>query len=563
MSSITKTTHEGTACPFTGPPVKHGHGFMHGDPISPLLFVMAIVPLHKILDLATRKGLLHKIRGRGAMVRTSLYADDVAVFVAPIKRDINNFASILRGFGDVTGLCSNFQKSSVVPIRCNHLDLEQILRSMPATRASFPVKYLGLPLSVWQLKKVDFQYLEDKAAGKLVTWEGQNITTIGRTTLVRSVITSQAVFSITPLIVPQSSLHSLNKIERAFLWSGSDKTTGAKCKVNWKVVCRPKEYGGLGVLDTDKFARALRLRWLWYEWTEPRRLWVGLGNPCTEEDLEFFYASTTITVGDGAKTPFWGSPWLLGRKPKDIAPLLFAASRRKNWKVREALVGNAWIFKINLNTDTDVSIAHIREFFTLWMLLNDVHLHEQTEDVIVWKHANDGIYTAATAYKAQFLGMTVSPLDRMVWKAWAPPKVKFFAWLVLQDRIWTADRLERRGWPNCGLCPLCKREQETGAHLFFKCRYTIRLWRAIIEKIGLHHMDTSTWHLHETVKEWWDKRTDCTNPNWHAMASLTMLVSWTIWNERNNRIFGKAQLIVSWTKSKATHSTGLKRALNA
>ena len=128
-------------------------------------------------------------------------------------------------------------------------------------------------------------------------------------------------------------------------------------------------------------------------------------------------------------------------------------------------------------------------------------------------------------------------MDRMVWKVWVPPKVKFFSWLALQDRIWTANRLERRGWPNCGLCPLCKREQETGAHLFFKCRYTIRLWRAIIEKIGLHHMDTSTWHLHETVKEWWDKRTDCTNPNWHAMASLTMLVSWTIWNKRNARVF--------------------------
>ena len=119
-----------------------------------------------------------------------------------------------------------------VGLRVSWCDVLPFLQSMRAVRASFPVKYLGLPLSVWQLKKVDFQYLEDKAAGKLVTWEGQNITTIGRTTLVRSVITSQAVFSITPLIVPQSSLHSLNKIERAFLWSGSEKTTGAKCKVN-------------------------------------------------------------------------------------------------------------------------------------------------------------------------------------------------------------------------------------------------------------------------------------------------------------------------------------------
>ncbi|KAM3309857.1 hypothetical protein ACQJBY_030885 [Aegilops geniculata] len=171
------------------------------------------------------------------------------------------------------------------------------------------------------------------------------------------------------------------------------------------------------------------------------------------------------------------------------------------------------------------------------MLVHDFHLDEQAEDNIIWKHANNGIYTASTAYKAQFLRMTLSPMDRMVWKAWAPPKVKFFAWLALQDRIWTADRLEKRGWPNCGPCPLCKREQETGIHLFVRCRYTLRLWRSIIEKLGLTHMDTSDWQLEATVTEWWQKRTDDRNPHRHAMAPLTMLVSWTIWNERNARVF--------------------------
>ena len=123
--------------------------FARGDSISPLLFVIAIDPLQRLLDLATRKKLLHRIRGRGVMVRTSLYADDAAVFMAPIKKDIDIFSAILRGFGEVTGLCTNFHKSSVVPIRCNNLNLGHILQSMPATMASFPLRYLGLPLSVW------------------------------------------------------------------------------------------------------------------------------------------------------------------------------------------------------------------------------------------------------------------------------------------------------------------------------------------------------------------------------------------------------------------------------
>lgn len=73
------------------------------------------------------------------------------------------------------------------------------------------MRYLGLPLSVRQLKRVDFQFLEDKVAAKLVPWEGNDITAIGRTTPVKSVLSSQAVYYITPLVVPPSTLHNTNR----------------------------------------------------------------------------------------------------------------------------------------------------------------------------------------------------------------------------------------------------------------------------------------------------------------------------------------------------------------
>ena len=101
------------------------------------------------------------------------------------------------------------------------------------------MRYLGLPLSVWQLKRVDYQHLEDKIANKLVPWEGMHITSIGRGALVKSVLTSQAIHHLTPIIVPPSVLQSINKIEHAYLWAGTKKVSGGKCKVNGETVYRP------------------------------------------------------------------------------------------------------------------------------------------------------------------------------------------------------------------------------------------------------------------------------------------------------------------------------------
>jgi mannosylglycoprotein endo-beta-mannosidase len=179
---------------IAGEPIVHGKGLRQGDPLSPLLFVIAIDPISQILERATTHGLLHKLRGRGTILRTSLYADDAAIFVAPIKQDVQNLAMILSRFGEVTGLCTNFAKSSVVPIRCQNIDLDDVLEGILATRASFPLRYLGLPLSVWCLWCRDFQHLEDKCVRKLPTWGRKFINMAGRTALVKSVLASLAIY---------------------------------------------------------------------------------------------------------------------------------------------------------------------------------------------------------------------------------------------------------------------------------------------------------------------------------------------------------------------------------
>lgn len=91
-----------------------------------------------------------------------------------------------------------------------------VLQDFPATRAVFPFKYFGLPLSLTRLRKVDFQHLIDKAVNRLANWQGKLLTLANRTTLVKSVLTSLPVYYLTALTTPKSSLRAIDKMQRRF-----------------------------------------------------------------------------------------------------------------------------------------------------------------------------------------------------------------------------------------------------------------------------------------------------------------------------------------------------------
>jgi hypothetical protein len=52
---------------------------------------------------------------------------------------------------------------------------------------------------------------------------------------------------------------------------------------------------------------------------------------------------------------------------------------------------------------------------------------------------------------------------------------------MLQNRLWTADRLLLRQWPNEYFCPLGVRNLETIRHLHMECPFTQPAWEQISE----------------------------------------------------------------------------------
>jgi hypothetical protein len=132
------------------------------------------------------------------------------------------------------------RQNLVAPIHCGNIDLDDVLQAFPAIRSTFPMRYLGLPLSVTRLKRIHFQFFEDKVVGKLPPWIDRHVAAPGRIVLFKVVLTAIAIYHITHLELPVEVRKKIDSLRRAYLWAGCDKVTGGKCKVNWELLCKPR-----------------------------------------------------------------------------------------------------------------------------------------------------------------------------------------------------------------------------------------------------------------------------------------------------------------------------------
>lgn len=70
-----------------GVSVRHHRVLRQGEPLSPLLFILAIDTLHRLIDKVIEDGILAPLPGREVKLCVSLYADNVVIFANPGQKD--------------------------------------------------------------------------------------------------------------------------------------------------------------------------------------------------------------------------------------------------------------------------------------------------------------------------------------------------------------------------------------------------------------------------------------------------------------------------------------------
>jgi hypothetical protein len=134
----------------------------------------------------------------------------------------------------------------------------------------------------------------------------------------------------------------VTRIQRDFLWGGVNGTKKLSW-IKWKVVCKDKKKGGLGVRDLEVMNTSLLLKWRW-------RLLNREDSPLWKEVLVAKYGNNIVNnvrlsleevvvrrLGNGRQTRFWRDVWI-GDAPLCIKfPRLFSISLQKDASVGELL----------------------------------------------------------------------------------------------------------------------------------------------------------------------------------------------------------------------------------
>jgi hypothetical protein len=197
--------------------------------------------------------------------------------------------------------------------------------------------------------------------------------------------------------------------------------------------------------------------------------------------------------------------------------------------------------------------------------------------------AGDGKYTTKSAYEAQFLGSYPDFEWEHLWKAQTENKCKFHSWLLIQNKLWNADRLIKYGANANPVCQLCRSQPEPILHMVAKCSYSRSVWRILSSWLGTDLQDIPAARF-QRLQAWWrGMLASGNNGNQdleHAQARLQKLIYivWHIWKERCRGVFdNKAvqpealansikldvqQWCVAWNRGTASFGTALGQGIS-
>ncbi|XP_068466211.1 uncharacterized protein [Phaseolus vulgaris] len=446
----------------------------------------------------------------------------VAEGLSGLVSNVVTLKAILRGFEVASGLKINFHKSRIAGINVHRNNILYYLRTLNCAEMTVPFKYLGLEVGGNLRSKKFWEPVIDKLESRLSTWRGRFLSMAGRICVIKSMLTAVPLYYLSMFKAPVSVCKNIKRIQRRFLW-GWGKEKKSISWVSWENVCKPKQEGGLGIIDIRDFNYALMAKWKWRwlsdekgRWKDileskygggcegtnpPIKLqswwWRDLHKVCMEGGGEgWFQAEMGWRLGCGDIVKFWDDVWVGNTNLKFAFPKLYTISCNQNQTVEEVVMWEGDVWRWNLRwrrarfewesvMETDLVSYISRAVIT-----------RQEQDTRVWGINNKGCFSVKSAYASIRGDGTRNAVFDLLWKAKAFPSVLTTV-SNKQDLIWKGiwTAIVRSVWEHRNLVAF-KQGVVDAKEMFQQAQLKSWLWMKYKERQkGLWKIEKSVGHL--------------------------------------------------------------------
>ncbi|XP_058732785.1 uncharacterized protein LOC131604357 [Vicia villosa] len=202
-----------------------------------------------------------------------IFADDILLFSKGDVASIQMLMNTLQVFSNSIGLIVNPSKCFVYMGAVDDSTKEQILSTTGFNLGQLPFRYLGVPLSSKKLSIAYYLPLMDRILKRIHHWSSKLLSFAGRVQLVKAISFAITSYWLQCFPIPKCVIKRINVACRTFIWTGGNMPS-RKSPIAWKEVCKPREKGGLNIIDLEDWNKVTMLKLLWDLRKKTDSLWV-------------------------------------------------------------------------------------------------------------------------------------------------------------------------------------------------------------------------------------------------------------------------------------------------